>query len=84
MLKRYTDGRSNTIIPEIEENEGPMFCVKEYGENIGTLRNFFRDLNQAMKFVEKVIGINGRKYKCIGPHEWYCPRKEEYVKIEKV
>jgi hypothetical protein len=61
-----------------------MFCVKEYGDNIGTLKNYFLDLNQAMKFVEKVIKISGCKYRCTGPNEWHCRGKEEFLKIEQI
>lgn len=61
-----------------------MFCVREYGENIGTLRNYFRDLNRALQFVEKIICSSKTKYKTVGPHEWYCRTKKEYVKIEEI
>lgn len=61
-----------------------MFCVKEYGENIGTLRNLFPDIQQALVFAKQVIALSDEEYKSIGPHQWYCQEKREYVKIEGV
>jgi len=60
-----------------------MICVVEYGENIGTLRNLFRDFQQAQIFVKRIIALSDDIYECIGPNQWYCPVKNEYVKIEK-
>lgn len=59
-----------------------MICVVEYGEKIGTLRNLFRDLHQAEIFVKQIIALSDKNYECIGPNQWYCPAKNEYVKIE--
>ena len=59
-----------------------MFCVVEYGENIGTLRNLFPDIQQALVFAEQIIALSDKEYKSIGPHQWYCQEKKEYVKIE--
>ena len=58
-----------------------MVSVIEYGKNIGTLRNLFRDVEQAQIFVERIIEISGNAYENIGPNQWYCPEKNEYVKI---
>ena len=60
----------------------PMICVVEYGENIGTLKNMFSDLKQAIGFAEKIIKITTEEYTCIGTHQWYCKEKNEYIKIE--
>ena len=59
-----------------------MVCVIEYGENIGTLRNLFRDFQQAQIFAKQIIALSDQNYECIGPNQWYCPEKKEYVKIE--
>lgn len=59
-----------------------MVCVVEYGDNIGTLRNFFKDVKQAFKFAEKIIDCSCSSYKTVGPNKWYCQDKKEYVKIE--
>ena len=59
-----------------------MICVIEYGENIGTLRNLFQDFQQAQIFAEQLIALSKDKYEAIGPNQWYCQAKKEYVKIE--
>ena len=59
-----------------------MVCVVEYGDNIGTLKNFFKDMKQAFRFVEKIIGCSCAPYKTVGPNKWYCQDKKEYVLIE--
>ena len=59
-----------------------MVCVVEYGKHIGTLRNLFRDLQQAQIFAEQIIALSENKYECVGPNQWYCQEKNEYVKIE--
>ena len=59
-----------------------MICVVEYGENIGTLRNIFTDLLQAKVFAKQIIALSNEEYTCIGPNQWYCQEKNEYVKIE--
>ena len=59
-----------------------MVCVVEYGENIGTLRNLFQDLQQALIFVEQLIALSEDNYKYFGPNQWYCQEKNQYVKIE--
>jgi hypothetical protein len=59
-----------------------MICVVEYGKNIGTLRNLFRDLHQAQIFAEQIIALSEDKYESVGPNQWYCKKKNEYVKIE--
>jgi len=59
-----------------------MICVVEYGENIGTLRNLFPDPQQAIVFAQQIIALSEGEYQCIGPHQWYCQEKREYLKIE--
>jgi len=58
-----------------------MICVVEYGKDIGTLRNLFRDPQQAQVFAEQIIALSDNKYESIGPNQWYCQEKNEYVKI---
>jgi hypothetical protein len=59
-----------------------MVCVIEYGEHIGTLKNLFRDLQQAIGFVQQIMEFSENYYECIGENQWHCPEKNEYVKIE--
>lgn len=59
-----------------------MVCVDEYGENIGTLRNLFRDLQQAIVFAQHIIESAEDEYTCIGMHKWFCEKKNEYVEIK--
>ncbi len=61
-----------------------MVCVVEYGENIGTLKNIFPDLKQALVFAEQIIEVANEEYTCIGAHQWYCRAKNEYLKIESI
>ena len=60
-----------------------MICVIEYGENIGTLRNLFQDFQQALIFAKQLIELSNDNYESIGPNQWYCQAKKEYVKIEE-
>jgi len=59
-----------------------MICVVEYGENIGTLRNLFPDIQQALVFAKQIIALSDEEYTCIGPNQWYCQERKEYVKVE--
>ena len=59
-----------------------MVCVVEYGENIGTLKNFFKDVKKAYTFVEKIIGSSCSTYRQVGPNKWYCREKKEYLRID--
>jgi hypothetical protein len=54
----------------------------EYGDNIGTLKNLFRDRQQAVMFAEKIIAWSNNEYLRIEPYHWYCQDKREYIKIE--
>jgi hypothetical protein len=46
-----------------------MVCVIEYGENIGTLKNLFRDLQQAVRFVKQIVEFSENDYECIGDNQ---------------
>ena len=59
-----------------------MICVVEYGEHIGTLRNLFPDQKQALVFARQLIALSDSEYRCIGPHQWYCREKKEYLRID--
>ena len=59
-----------------------MVCVLEYGENIGTLRNIFRDFQQAVVFAKQIIERADEEYTCIGSHKWFCAEKKEYIEIK--
>ena len=59
-----------------------MISVVEYGYNIGTLKNLFGDLPQAVRFVRRIMDFTDNKYECIGLYKWYCAEKREYIKIE--
>ena len=58
-----------------------MVCVDEYGENIGTLRNLFRNLQQAVVFAKQIIELADEEYTCVGTNKWFCKKKNEYVEI---
>ena len=59
-----------------------MVSVVEYGDNIGTLKNFFTDLPQAVCFARRLMDLTDNKYKSVGSYKWYCAEKNEYIKIE--
>ena len=59
-----------------------MVCVLEYGKNIGTLRNLFRDQQQAIVFAKQIIEMADEEYTCIGSNKWFCESKNEYVEIK--
>jgi hypothetical protein len=61
-----------------------MICVVEYGEQIGTLRNLFSDRQQALVFAQQIIALSDSEYRSIGPHQWYCKEKKEYLRIEGI
>ncbi len=61
-----------------------MVCVLEYGENIGTLRNIFHDLQQATVFAKQLIDFADAEYTCIAKNKWFCEKKNEYVEIKNV
>ena len=58
-----------------------MISAIEYGENIGTLKNLFGDLQQPVMFAERIIGSSNNKYLRVGPYQWYSQEKREYIKI---
>ncbi len=59
-----------------------MVCVLEYGDNIGTLRNLFRDEGQAIVFAKHIMDLSEEEYTCIATNKWYCSNKKEYVEIQ--
>ena len=59
-----------------------MAQVLEYGNNIGTLKNIFGDLQQALKFAKTIIDFSENTYESVGTYHWYCSDKQEYIKIE--
>ena len=59
-----------------------MICVLEYGEDIGTLRNLFRDEHQAIVFAKHIIDLSEEEYTCIATNKWYCAKKKEYVEVQ--
>ncbi len=61
-----------------------MVCVLEYGENIGTLRNIFHDLQQATVFAKQLIDFADEEYTCIAKNKWFCEKKNEYVEIKNL
>jgi len=61
-----------------------MICVLEYGENIGTLRNLFQDLQQAKVFAKQLIDLADDEYTCIAKNKWFCEKKNEYVEIKSM
>ena len=65
-------------------DESDMVCVLEYGENIGTLRNLFRDEHQAIVFAKYIIELSEEEYTCIATNKWYCSNKDEYVEVQEL
>ena len=65
-------------------DESDMVCVLEYGENIGTLRNLFRDEEQAVVFAKHIIELSEEEYTCIATNKWYCSQKDEYVEVQEL
>ena len=61
-----------------------MVCVLEYGENIGTLRNLFREEEQAIVFAKHIIDFSEAEYTSIGTNKWYCAEKNEYVEVQNL
>ena len=61
-----------------------MVRVDEYGENIGTLRNLFRELQQAIVFAKNIIELADEEYTCVGTYKWFCEKKKEYVEIRNL
>ena len=65
-------------------DESDMVCVLEYGENIGTLRNLFRDEAQAIVFAKYIINLSEEEYICVATNKWYCSDKNEYVEVQEL
>ena len=61
-----------------------MVCVLEYGENIGTLRNLFRDEQQAIVFAKYIIELSEEEYTRIAANKWYCSKRDEYVEVQTI
>ena len=59
-----------------------MVCVVEYGKDIGTLKNIFLDVDQAIFFVKRIIELGEDEYTCIAANKWYCRNKNEYLEIK--
>ena len=59
-----------------------MYCVTEYGEKIGTLKNLFREKKQACDFAQRLMGFSGQKYRRIGEDKWYCIEKKEFIRVQ--
>ena len=66
------------------KDESDMVCVLEYGENIGTLRNLFRDEDQAVIFAKYIIELSEAEYTCIDTNKWFCAEKNEYVEVQNM
>ena len=59
-----------------------MVSVVEYGEHIGTLKNLFVDMNDAVNFAGRLMAASESDYEPFGPDQWYCHETGEYLKIE--
>ena len=55
-----------------------MVCVDEYREFIGTLRNLFCELKQALVFAKQITELADKEYTCVGTHKWFCEKKRVY------
>jgi len=65
-------------------DELDMVCVLEYGENIGTLRNLFREEAQAIVFAKYIIDLSEEEYTYVATNKWYCSDKDEYVEVQEL
>jgi len=61
-----------------------MFCVMEYGENIGTVKTLFPDVERAFGFANRIMQCSGRIYRTIGKYQWFCAETQEYIRIAEV
>ena len=59
-----------------------LISVIEYGDHIGTLKNLFLDLQQAVVFAKKIIAVSDNRYEPVGRYLWYCREKQEYIRID--
>jgi hypothetical protein len=60
-----------------------MIWVTEYGKHIGTIRNCFKNHEEAEAFViDKVIGLSDCRYEQISNTQWICLDKDEAIEIE--
>jgi hypothetical protein len=64
--------------------DATMYCVVEYGENIGTLRNLFNRKKDASSFARRIMNAYGRKYRRIGRDAWFCRVTKEFIRVDKV
>ena len=70
---------------DFESRDGSdMVCVLEYGDNIGTLRNLFRDEAQAIIFAKHIMDLSEEEYTYVATNKWYCSNKNEYVEIQEL
>ncbi len=58
-----------------------MIWVIEYGKNIGTLKNIFDNLGEAVHFAMRIMELSDDRYEYIGSNQWFCLDKIEYIKI---
>jgi len=67
-------------------NDGAVAArVIEYGDDIGTMENFFRSIDNARKFAERIAKASYRdKYKKIGPDKWFCKSKIRTLRLEMI
>ena len=61
-----------------------MYCVMEYGENIGTVKTLFKDIKNALGFAKQIMQSSRHAYRSIDKYEWYCSETKEFVKIVMV
>ena len=52
-----------------------MVCDDEYREFIGTLRNLFCKLKQALVFTKQITELADKEYTCVETHKWFCEKK---------
>ena len=54
-----------------------MIWVIEYGKNIGTLKNIFDNLGEAVHFAIRIMELSDDRYEYIGSNQWFCIDKIE-------
>ena len=59
-----------------------MIWVIEHGDNIGTLKNCFLEIEKAQKFAEMIVYSSECRYKRVSNYQWICLDKDEIIEIQ--
>jgi hypothetical protein len=59
-----------------------MICVVEHGQDIGSIKNYFIDIDKAKRFANYLVTVAHCKYEKISETQWICLEKDEAIEIE--